>query len=203
MPFSIEFYPGTRLLDLQGAESLHSILMSAGFHLMIGNFVSETAVKTLTYDLCGPQRRNQEYASMLIAARHRPHRWPMTQDDFALASRQLGHSLSSRKTPTSSLSVQLQQVSLTTTSAALADLLPSADKLQETESEAAEEQESDTVQSTTMPTVKVAAVRNVLSVDTVIEVLWAIGVDGAAQIYPALIVKVALASTLTYPLAFC
>ena len=61
----------------------------------------------------------------------------------------------------------------------------------------AEEEESDTVQSTTMPTVKVAAVRNVLSVDTVIEVLWAIGVDGAAQIYPALIVKVALASTLT------
>ena len=179
--------PGARLLDLQGGESLHSKLMSAALHLMIGNFISETAVKTLTY-LCGSQRREQRYASMLIAARHRPHRWPMTLEDYALASRQLGHSVASRKTPTHSLNLQLQQVSLSTPSGALADLLPPMDKLQE--SEAAEEEESDNVVSTTLPAVKVAAVRNMLSVDTIIEVLWAHGVDGEPQIYPALIVTV-------------
>ena len=185
------FYPGTRLLDLEEAESLHSVLMSAGLHLMVGNFVSETAVKTLANDLCGPQRRNQAYASMLVAARHRPHRWPMNSDDYALASRQLGHSSASRKVPARSLDLKLQQVRLTAKSSALADLLPPADDLQENESEEGEEEEeNDNVQSATMPTVKVAAVRNVLSVDTVIEVLWACGVDGEPQIYPALIIKV-------------
>ena len=55
------------------------------------NAVAETVVKTLEHDLHPTQRRKQDYASMLVAARHRVELWPMSDTDFAWASRALGH----------------------------------------------------------------------------------------------------------------
>eukprot|EP00966_Prymnesium_polylepis_P333777 7389196-Prymnesium_polylepis.2 len=74
----------------------------------VGNFVSETVVKTLEHGLHGTQRRTQSYATMLVAARHRPQRWPMADGDYKWASRDLGHNLSSRKMVKRELNLQLQ-----------------------------------------------------------------------------------------------
>eukprot|EP00966_Prymnesium_polylepis_P227861 5272854-Prymnesium_polylepis.1 len=49
---------------------------------------------------------------MLVAARHRPQRWPMNDDDYALASKQIGTSKESRVTAKRNLNLMLQSVSL-------------------------------------------------------------------------------------------
>eukprot|EP00966_Prymnesium_polylepis_P280625 6483984-Prymnesium_polylepis.1 len=49
---------------------------------------------------------------MLVAARHRPQRWPMTDNDYSWASKQIGTSKARRKTVKRDLGLALQSVSL-------------------------------------------------------------------------------------------
>ena len=70
------------------AQQLHSTLRELRM-TPVGNFISETVVKTLEHGpLHGTQRRTQLYATMLVATRHRPQRWPMTDNDYSWASKQ-------------------------------------------------------------------------------------------------------------------
>ena len=84
--------------------------------------------KTLSGDLHPTQRRTQGYTTMLVAERHRTQRWPMTAADFSFASRELGHSKSSRTAAPRCLKKQLQSVSLTTKMLDLSDLLPAPEE---------------------------------------------------------------------------
>ena len=94
------------LADLVGAQPLRSLLLRVGVYVPVGNFVAETVVKTLTHDLHPTQRRNQAYATMLAAARHRTQLWRMSDADYAWASRQLGHSSASRRVEKRDLKLQ-------------------------------------------------------------------------------------------------
>jgi hypothetical protein len=166
-----------RLADLVDAQPLHSLLLRVGCYVPVGNFVAETVVKTLTHDLHPTQRRDQAYATMLTAARHRPQRWPMSDADYAWASRELGHSYASRRVDKRELNLQLQLVNLDAKALDLSELLPAPlDELQEEAPDDVDD-ESDSADSDQRvlgwaqdASVKVADIRRVLSVDTVIEV---------------------------------
>ena len=123
-----------RLADLVDAQPLHALLLRVGFYVPVGNFVAETVVKTLTHDLHPTQRRDQAYATMLAAARHRPQIWPMSDADYAWASRELGHSSATRRVDKPEVSLQLQRIDLDAERLDLSGLLPVApDVLQEEE----------------------------------------------------------------------
>ena len=64
-------------------DTLHAHLLRVSWFVPVGNMCSETVVKTLSHGLIGPHRRAQQYASMLVAARHRPQLWPMSDTDYA------------------------------------------------------------------------------------------------------------------------
>ena len=97
----------TKLADLPEAQALHALLLRVGSAVPVGNFVSETTVKTLSHDLGGPQRRNQDYATMLVACRHRPQRWPINEADLGRAAAEQRRRDSLRRLTSRSLGPQL------------------------------------------------------------------------------------------------
>ena len=180
------------------AKELHALLYELRF-TPVGNFVSETVVKTLEHGLHGTQRRRQQYATMLVAARHRPQRWEMTDADYAWASKEIGTNKASRKTVKRELNLQLQSVSLNSEQSALEQeaLWLQEDELQEDEPTPDEADEAATDDDrggmagcAQDPKVKVSDIARALSDDTVIEVLWEYGADGEAIVYLALIEEV-------------
>ena len=165
----------------------------------VGNFISETVVKTLEHGLHGSQRRTQEYARMLVAARHRPQRWPMNDADYALASKQIGTSKESRVTAKRDLNLTLQSVSLASEAPGLnhAPLWLKEYELQEDDqtSDQADEAAADDDRGGMAgcaqdSKAKVADIRRVLSDDTVIEVLWEYTPEGRPRVYLALIEEI-------------
>ena len=59
------------LVDVAGGEDLHDTIWAVACYWMVGNFYSETVVKTLEHGLHGTQRRTQACATRLGSARHR------------------------------------------------------------------------------------------------------------------------------------
>jgi hypothetical protein len=147
----------------------------------------------------GTQRRTQLYATMLVAARHRPQRRPMTDSDYSWASKQIGTSKATRKTVKRDLGLALQSVSL---DSAVPDLkqetpwlkddeLQEADPTAEEADEAAADNDRGGMAGCAQDSkVKVADIRRVLSNDTVIEVLWAYTPEGEPEVYLALITEI-------------
>eukprot|EP00966_Prymnesium_polylepis_P324281 7380349-Prymnesium_polylepis.1 len=186
-----------RLFDgMPEAEQLHSALWALRF-TPVGNFISETVVKTLEHGIDGRQRRTQQYATMLVAARHRTSCWPMSDADYVWASRETGTSVASRRHVVRKLDLQLTPVNLSNEVAdtgqalwILQDALQEDAPLEEGEGEEEGEEgdggeeggsESSGVVDVTMgaaigcaqdPRVKVKDVARILSAGTVIEALW-------------------------------
>ena len=103
----------TKLADLTEAQPLHALLTRVGSSVPVGNFVSETVVKVLSSDLGGPQRRSQSYATMLVAARVRSQRWPISEADLGRAAAEQRRRDSERRLTSRSIGPQLQSVDVT------------------------------------------------------------------------------------------
>ena len=127
------------------SRQLYSVLYELRF-TPVGNFISETVVKTLEHGLHGTQRRTQAYATIMVAARHRPQEWPMTDSDYSQASKAIGTSNESRPAARRNLGLELQAVS---TDSKMPDLEQEVlwlkdDELQEIEPDADEADEAAT-----------------------------------------------------------
>ena len=180
------------------SRELHSVLFALRF-TPVGNFISETVVKTLEHGLHGTQRRTQSYATMLVSARHRPQRWPMSDSDFYWASREIGTSKSSSKTVKRDLGLQLQSINMYSEMPGLDQevMWLKDDELQEAEptadeadAAAADDDRGGIAGCAQDPKVKVGDIRRALSNDTVVEVLWEYTPEGKPVVYLALIEEV-------------
>ena len=165
-----------QLADLSQAKPLLALLWRVGSHVMIGNFIAETVVKTLEHGTHATQRRYQAYATMLCAARHRsPTRWPMTDTDYTWAAAELRKAKEAARSTKRSLGIELMMVDLSSERVDPFDSEPqeSVKTIEDTEAEEAEEEALGGInpdeKSTTMPAVKVSEIRSVLATNTV---LW-------------------------------
>ena len=186
-----------RLADLPSAKDLHVLLWRIGSHVMTGNFIAETVVKTLEHGLHATQRRYQAYASMLCAARHRgPVRWPMTDADYTWAAAELRKARETARATKRSLGLELMMVDLSSERIEPLDHEPQETEKTIEDMEAMEAEEATLgginpeEKSTTMPSVKVSEIRSVLATDTVVELLWEITPKQEHKCHPALIIKV-------------
>ena len=201
-----------RLVDVEGGRELHDFMWRVACYVPIGNFYSETVVKTLTRDLHGTQRRSEACAERLVAARHRARVHTMSQADFKWAAAILGHNLALRKQAKPGVEEELRPLDLTRLLDAIE--LPKPDEpeekepsLEELEAVAeAEEEEADADGEVAAedeassagrqpgwpmdPKVKVGAIRKAVSTGSVIEVFWGLTPEQKPKIYLALVTEV-------------
>ena len=203
----------TKLADLSEAQPLHALLKRVGSTVPVGNFISETVVKHLSHDLSGAQRRTSSYATMLVAARARPQRWPISEADLQRAAAEQRRRDSERRLTNRSIGPQLQSIDVTSAPPDLSNMLSVLDVQDPGEGEGDDDEDDDGddgdddggegegdgdgksggdgdggEMSAVLP-VKLAEVRRVLAEDTVIKVLWQMSPEGVVDIWPALLVK--------------
>ena len=104
--------PKAKLVDVAGGEDLHDTIWAVACYWMVGNFYSETVVKTLEHGLHGTQRRTQACATRLGSARHRARPYPLTAADFASASAEIGTNQSTRVIQKEGIEEELVPVNL-------------------------------------------------------------------------------------------
>ena len=104
--------PKAKLVDVAGGEDLHDTIWAVACYWMVGNFYSETVVKTLEHGLHGTQRRTQACATRLGSARHRERPYPLTAADFASASAEIGTNQSTRVIKKEGIEEELVPVNL-------------------------------------------------------------------------------------------
>ena len=202
-----------KLAYVLGGQELHDIIWDTACYWMVGNFFSETVVKTLEHGLHGTQRRTMACATRLSASRHRAHVYPITDDDFKAAAAANGHNKASRVTEKEGIEEELAAVELRE----LLQLELEGEEDEEFEEEFEDDEEGgrdkedddddageaeggESAAATRTegrapgwPTdlrVTVATIRKALAVGDIVECLWEMTAGGQAKIYLALVVEV-------------